>query len=50
MATTLAAGTCADRLYYNLKLSPQGRLVEADDEDALQSFVKNEFMGKIAIV
>jgi taspase, threonine aspartase, 1 len=50
MATTLAAGTCADRLYYNLKLSPQGRLVEADDEDSMQSFVKNEFMGKIAMV
>lgn len=46
MATTLAAGTCADRLYYNMKLSPRGGFVEADDEEALRCFVANEFMGK----
>jgi taspase (threonine aspartase 1) len=45
MATTLAAGTCADRLYYGQKLAADGSFSDADDEEALASFVKDGFMG-----
>ena len=45
MATTLAAGTCADRLYYNSKVGSDGNMVDAGDEEALAAFVKDSFMG-----
>ena len=45
MATTLAAGVCAQRLYWGTKLSPNGGVMLTDDEDAIQNFVKEDFMG-----
>lgn len=46
LATTMAARTCAERLYDG-KVRVNGRLIDtADDIIALPSFVDNEFMGK----
>ena len=45
MATTMAAGTCANRLYWGTKTSSSGETVVTDDEDAIQSFVRDDFMG-----
>jgi taspase (threonine aspartase 1) len=46
MATTMAAGICAQRLYLGTRLAPDGGVTLTDDEDAIQSFVKEDFMGK----
>ena len=44
MATTMAASTCASRLYFNQKRGKDGRSMYADEEEAIRSFVERDFM------
>lgn len=45
MATTMAAGVCASRLYSSTRKSRKGNFESTDDDDAMRSFVEREFMG-----
>ena len=45
MATTSAAGLCANRLYYNQKKGKAGQIEETDEEGAIRGFVEKDFMG-----
>lgn len=46
MATTMAASTCASRLYFNHRKGKDGKSVHANEEEAIQSFVQKDFMSK----
>ncbi|KAL9127711.1 MAG: hypothetical protein Q9217_003462 [Psora testacea] len=45
MATTMAAGTCAGRLYTSTYRSKYGGSESTDDDTAIRSFVERDFMG-----
>lgn len=45
MATTMAAGTCASRLYSSTRRSRKGGSESTDDDNAMRAFVEKEFMG-----
>ena len=45
MATTMAAHTCASRIYSSCRKNRKGGFEKTDDIDAMESFVKNDFMG-----
>jgi taspase, threonine aspartase, 1 len=49
MATTMASQKCAERLYYCTKRGPAGVSVPASDEEAMQSFVRDDFMGHASV-
>ena len=46
LATTMAASTCARRLYTLTKKSAHGGSEETDEVSAIHSFVENDFEGK----
>jgi taspase (threonine aspartase 1) len=46
ITSTMAATLAAERLYYSQKKIPGGKLVECDDSEVLEAFIKKEFMGK----
>lgn len=46
MATTMAATTCANRLYRSDRKSHQGGDEPVNDDEALKGFVERDFMGK----
>ena len=46
MATTMAAGTCASRLYASNRRTKNGSFEPVDDDTAICSFVDRDFMGK----
>lgn len=45
MATTMAAGTCASRLYSSSRRGRKGGSESTDDDSALRAFVERDFMG-----
>lgn len=45
MATTMASQKCAERLYFGNRKVTGGRIVEATDEEAMHSFVQDDFMN-----
>ena len=46
MATTMAAGSCASRLYSTTHRGSDGTVEPADDDDqAIRSWVERDFMG-----
>ena len=45
MATTMAAGTCASRLYTSSRRSRKGGSESTDDDNAIRAFVERDFMG-----
>ncbi|KAG9245538.1 nucleophile aminohydrolase [Calycina marina] len=45
MATTMASQKCAERLYHNKKRARGGADVEATEEEALEAFIKVDFMA-----
>ncbi|PQE05187.1 threonine aspartase protein [Rutstroemia sp. NJR-2017a BBW] len=45
MATTMASQKCADRLYHNTRRARGGQDMEADEDEAMESFVQADFMG-----
>lgn len=49
MATTMAAGICASRLYSSSRRSGKGVSESTDDDNAIQAFVERDFMGVSAI-
>lgn len=46
MATTMAAHSCACRIYASERRSKQGGNESTDDDTAIKSFVERDFMGK----
>lgn len=45
MATTMAATTCAERIYQSVKKQRGGEYAEVTEDEALRSTIENEFMG-----
>jgi len=45
MATTMAAGTCASRLYTSTSRTKKGGSEPTDDDNAIRAFVERDFMG-----
>lgn len=45
MATTMAAGTCASRLYSSSRRSKKGGSESTDDDNSMRAFVERDFMG-----
>lgn len=45
MVTTMAATTCAERLYQSAKKQKGGAYAEVTEDEALRSMIENEFMG-----
>lgn len=45
MATTMAAGTCASRLYSSSRKGRKGGSESTDDDNAMRAFVERDFMG-----
>ncbi|KAF2428833.1 N-terminal nucleophile aminohydrolase [Tothia fuscella] len=45
MGTTLAASTCAERLYHEVQSGRGGQLETVDDDDVLEAFIERDFMG-----
>ena len=45
MATSMAAGTCASRLYTSTRQGKRGGSESTDDDTAIRDFVKKDFMG-----
>ena len=45
MATTMAAATCADRIYSGVRKIPGGGLVQCSEDDAMLGMIKDEFMN-----
>ena len=50
MATTMAAGTCASRLYTSSRRSKRGGSESTDDDNAIRAFVERDFMGTVGTV
>ncbi|KAH6614928.1 nucleophile aminohydrolase [Boeremia exigua] len=49
MATTMAATTCAERLYQSVKKEKGGEYAEVTEDEALRSMIENEFMGHASV-
>jgi taspase, threonine aspartase, 1 len=45
MATTMAAATCADRIYSGVRKIPGGGFVKCSEDDAMLGMIKEEFMN-----
>ncbi len=45
MATTMAAGVCASRLYTSTRRTGKGESESTDDDSAIRAFVEKDFMG-----
>lgn len=45
MATTMAAATCADRIYSGVRKIPGGSFVKCSEDDAMLGMIKEEFMN-----
>ena len=45
MATTMAAGICANRLYNSSRRNRKGGSESTDDDNAIKAFVERDFMG-----
>lgn len=48
MATTMAAATCASRLYYSNRKTKQGGSEQTTEEHAIKAFVERDFMSEPA--
>lgn len=49
MATTMAATTCAERLYHSVRKNKGGEYAEVTEDEALRSMIENEFMGHSSV-
>jgi taspase (threonine aspartase 1) len=49
MATTMAAMTCAERLYQSVKKEKGGTYAEVTEDEAIKSMIENEFMGHASV-
>lgn len=46
IGTTLAASTCASRVYYTHRKRPDGNFEEVTEDEAMAAMIANDFMGK----
>jgi taspase (threonine aspartase 1) len=46
IATTLAASTCASRVYYSHRKRPDGTFEEVTEDEAMATMIATDFMGK----
>ena len=46
MATTVAASTCAQRIYSSTQMAREGGSELTDDDQAIKSFIDKDFMGR----
>ena len=49
MATTMAAATCADRLYHSMKKLGGGLVEPCNEHDAMESVIERDFMSKCSV-
>jgi taspase (threonine aspartase 1) len=49
MATTMAAMTCAERLYQSVKKEKGGAYAKVTEDEAIKSMIENEFMGHASV-
>jgi len=49
MATTMAAHSCAGRIYYSERRGKHGRNESIDDDGAIKAFVERDFMGETVL-
>ena len=49
MATTMAAATCASRLYHSNRRTKHGGSEQTSDEHAIKAFVERDFMSRSAL-
>ncbi|KAF3051450.1 hypothetical protein E8E11_009662 [Didymella keratinophila] len=49
MATTMAATTCAERLYQSVKKQKGGEYAEVTEDEALRAMIEKEFMGHASV-
>jgi taspase (threonine aspartase 1) len=49
MATTMAATTCAERLYQSVKKEKGGEYAGVTEDEALRAMIENEFMGHASV-
>ncbi|KAJ5200058.1 Peptidase T2 asparaginase 2, partial [Penicillium cf. griseofulvum] len=49
IASTLAASTCAQRMYYSQKMGDNGVFTQVMEEEALRAWMKGEFNGHTAV-
>lgn len=47
IATTMAAHTCALRIYYSQRKCPDGLFEEVTEEDAMRGMISTDFLGNI---
>jgi taspase (threonine aspartase 1) len=47
IATTLAASTCASRVYYSQKMGQTGGLESVTEEEAISAMINAEFTGEL---
>ena len=45
MGTTMAANTCSERVYHNVRKAHGGTYEECGDDEAVRSFIQKDFMG-----
>lgn len=50
LATTFAAHTCAQRVYFSQKMGDAGTFTECTEEEALEAAIKKEFRSKCRLV
>lgn len=50
LTTTLAAQTCAQRVYFSQKMGQAGTFDQVNEEEALEAAVRNEFLGECRLV
>lgn len=50
IASTLAASTCAQRMYYSQKMGDNGVFTQVMEEEALKSWMKREFNGAFSFL
>ena len=46
MATTMAAATCADRLYHSVRKQGAGKMEIVSDNEVMEGVIQRDFMGK----
>ena len=47
MATTMAAATCAERMYNNVRKTKSGTTEYANEDEALRAMIEQDFMGAL---
>ena len=49
MTTTMAAATCAERLYYSQRKQNSGKMENVSDTEVIEGVIQKDFMGKCVL-